>query len=543
MNKRLYMWWWIWFVSLVAASSPFEEFGFGLEAQNLTVRSDEYGEGMAKSSGILNPDNIYEWTPIAGNISAGERNVFVFTVNMNSTGTGFLPTYEILIFLSGNICQQPNDIGDRVLRVSYSFNESVTTNSSVGQHTTFQNGYMQALAVSPLTVSDSNATAEYSYLYVVVEPVDTKTNLPLTADAYSSDDIWEYKLSISENDLVYQWDTRPWLDVLDTDYNSALLATGNVTADAQQFSNISIYDISLYDLYVYSFEDSLKLASNLNISLCAVTGGPYLVSSVDSNQTKGEDHQLEETDLRIGKSLTNRRGTVQEQFYITGLNSSSTYVAYLTKKIGKKGNLSDVGGVLFSKQLFTTRDSNSCSLIFGLNFCYGVAYSVPSPSIAPNNKTLIAGTYDHIAESLYANFSKALQIIACDSELDARYSPIRSCKDCATSYRNWLCGVTIPRCTNTKSEYYVHRDEGENRNDYLDDYLTPIDDYYEILPCIDMCYAIARDCPSDFGFSCPSMDEKKIGPQSSYSFFNPDYPLDTCNFIGNSTELYTNLNI
>lgn len=522
---------------LALAFNPFKDYGFDQVGQNSSLKKDEVMDDLLKTGGILNSDNIYEWTPVAGNISAGERNVFVFTVNMNSNGTGFLPTYEILIFLSGNICAQPQDVDDRALRVSYSFNESVTTDSSTGQHATFINGYMQALAVSPLTLSDSNATAEYSYLYVVVEPVNIATGLPLPKDSDSSDDIWDYKLSISENDLVYQWDTRPWLDVLDTDYNSALLVTGNVTSDAQQLSNYSIYDISLYDLYVYSFEESLKLGSQLNISLCAVTNGPYLVSSVNGNETS-LSHPLEETGLRIGKSLTNRRGTVQEQFHITGLNSSSTYVAYLTKKIGKKGHLSDVGGVLFSKQLFTTRGTNSCSLIFGLDFCIGVAYSVPSPSISPDNKTLIAQTYDHIAESLYANFSKALQIIPCDSKLDSNYSPVRSCRDCANSYRSWLCGVTIPRCTDDKSEFYVHRKKGENRNDYLDDYVTPIDDYYEILPCIDMCYAIARDCPSDFGFLCPSMDKKKIG---SYSYFDPDNALDTCNFIGNSTELYNNL--
>lgn len=535
------MWCWVWFVSLVVAFGSFDDLGFVQEAQNDTVKRGRYVEEQSSSSGILNPDNIYEWTPIAGNISAGDRNVFVFTVSMNSTGNGFLPTYEILIFLSGNICKQPQDVTDQALRVSYSFNESVTTNSTVGQFATFADGYMQALAVSPVSQSDSNTTAEYSFLYVVVEAVNSTTNLPLPADAGAASHIWEYKLSISENDLVYQWDTRPWLEVLDTDYNSALLATGNVTSDGQQFSNYSIYDISLYDLYVYSFEESLQLSSGLNISLCAVTSGPYLVSSVQSNQTKNVSHQLEENDLQIAKSLTNRRGTVQEQFYISGLNSSSTYVAFLSKRIGKKGNLSDVGGVLFSKQVFTTRDSDSCSLIFGLDFCYGVAYSVPTPSIAPGNKTLIAETYDGIAESLYANFSKALQIIACDSESDARYSPIRSCRDCANSYRNWLCGVTIPRCIDTHSEYYVHRNEGENRNDYLNNFVKPIDDYYEILPCIDMCYAIARDCPSDFGFACPSIEDLQIGPNSSYSIFDPDFAIDTCNFLGNTTELYNSL--
>ncbi|QLQ80859.1 hypothetical protein HG537_0E02140 [Torulaspora globosa] len=538
---------WCWLVLLISLALGIESFdGFEAfpEVQNVTIKKDGSFDGVAGvksgSNGIINPGNIYEWTPISANISSGERNVFVFTVDGNSTRLGIASTYEILIFLSGNICSQPRGI-DKTLRVSYSFDESVQTNSSLGRYATFENGYMQALAVSPLRVSDANTTAKYSNLYVVVEPVNATTNTALSANP---GDVWHYRLSISENDLVYQWDTRTWLNVLDTDHNSALLVTGNVTGDAQQFSNNSIYDTSLYDLYVYSFEESPKLDSSLNISLCAITNGPYIVSSVNSNNTGEIGHGLERTALAIEKTLTNRMYTYQEQFYVTGLNSSSTYVAYLTKRIGKKGNLSDVGGVLFSKQYFSTRGSDACSLIFGLPFCYGVAYSVPSPSKSPNNKTAIAATYDKIAESLYANFSKALQIIPCDTEMDARYSPIRTCRDCATSYRNWLCAVTIPRCTDTASEYYAFRKKDDNRNDYLNNEIQPIADYYEMLPCIDMCYAVARDCPSNFMFACPTVNNKIDAKFRSYNSLNLDdllQAVQTCNFIGNATELFREL--
>lgn len=531
------------FISLVLGFEPFDGFGAFQEGQNVTVKKNGRSGVDAKSdsTGIINPGNIYEWTPISANISSGERNVFVFTVDGNSTRLGITTSYEILIFLSGNICSQPSGSSDKTLRVSYSFDEAVQTESSLGRYATFENGYMQALAVSPLQVSEANTTAKYSNLYVVVEPVNTTTNTALSANA---EDVWHYKLSISENDLVYQWDTRTWLNVLDTDHNSALLVTGNVTADAQQFANNTIYDTSLYDLYVYSFEESLKLDSTLNISLCAITNGPYIVSSATSNNTTDIGHGLERTALGIEKTLTNRMYTYQEQFYVTGLNSSSTYVAYLTKKIGKKGNLSDVGGVLFSKQYFSTRASNACSLIFGLPFCYGVAYSVPSPSKALNNKTAMAAAYDEIAESLYANFSKALQIIPCDTEMDARYSPIRTCKDCATSYRNWLCAVTIPRCTDTASKYYAFRKKDDNRNDYLNNEIQPIADYYEMLPCIDMCYAVARDCPSNFNFACPTVNNKIDAKFRSYNSLSVDdllQAVQTCNFIGNATELFNEL--
>ncbi|CCD22762.1 Mid1p NDAI_0A06070 [Naumovozyma dairenensis CBS 421] len=490
-----------------------------------------------KDSSIINSDNIYEWTPVVSNITVGEQNSFVFNIDPESTGSGFAPTYEILMFLSGNLCSTPNNTDGIELRVHYSFDENLMTNTSNGQYEAFKDGFMEALAISPIQTSASNTTSKYQNLYVVVQLFNSTTNEPLTDEFLdpSQKDVWDYRLSISENDLVFQWDVRSWLDVLDTDHNSALLTTGNVTADAQVFYNYSTYDTSLYDLYVYSYEDSLKFEDGLSLSLCAIKNGPYLVSSVDSGRVSSS---LEEEGLVIQKSIREGGGNgVSEYFYITGLNSSTTYAAILTKKIGKSGNLSDVGGVLFAKQYFTTRDTNTCSLIYDLHFCDGVAYSVPTSSFAYDNKTLIAETYDNIAEALFANFSKALQLIPCDAESDARYSPLRTCDDCSKSYGDWVCAVSIPRCTTTSSTYYMSRNKTKNRNKYIDIYVQPVSDYYEILPCIDMCHAIVRDCPSDFGFACPNPQYTNELLYYSYNYYKKGATLDTCNFIGNVSNL------
>ena len=204
-----------------------------------------------------------------------------------------------------------------------------------------------------------------------------------------------------------------------------------------------------YDLYVYSYEDSIQIDQNYNLSLCAVKNGPYLVSSQNTSNatvTSNSTNPLERTDLAIQKKITEYGGSVTEMFYITGLNASTTYVAYLAKKISNGDGLSSVGGILFSHVYFTTRNTDACSLIFGLDFCSDVAYSVPTSSFSVDNKTLMAQTYDHIAEALYANFSKALQLVSCDADEDARYSPVMSCNDCAEAYRDWVCAVSIPRC-------------------------------------------------------------------------------------------------
>ena len=485
---------------------------------------------------IIDSDNIAEWTPISSNLSAGQRDLYVFTVNTDSFTSGFSPTYEILIFISGNLCNTKDLPTDVELYVIYAFNDTVTDNQTDAFKVPFEDGYMETVAVSPVQIdSYSNVTSLYSYLYVAVEPRNTTTGEPLDSDIYPGVK-WEYHLSISENDLVYQWDYRTWMDVLDTDEDSALLVTGATSSASSAYSslNFTIDDTSLYDVYVYSYNDSLVISNQYNKSVCAIKNGNYLVSSQDS--VASSDVQLDRKDLYIQKVIQNGANSTNEYFYVTGLNRSTTYVAYLTKKIGKSGNLSDVGGIIFEQVEFQTRDDNTCSLIHSLDFCEDVAYSVPTSSLYLGNKTLMAEAYENISKSLYANFSKALQLIPCNTEEDARYSPLRTCDDCAESYRNWLCSVSIPRCTTGTSSYYMYRDKDKNRNSYIDEQIQPLKDYYEILPCIDMCYGIVRDCPSAFGFSCPDIDSTPNLLFNSYNFYNGNADFVSCNLMGNDTE-------
>ncbi|CCK72594.1 Mid1p KNAG_0K02310 [Huiozyma naganishii CBS 8797] len=503
---------------------------------------DRYG-ALRSSTSIINSDNIAEWTPIVSELTPGKQDFYMFNISDKSSGLGFAPSYEILIFMSGNICSQPpfenasfNSLEVEV-RLSYAFNDTIAVNASIGESVAFSSGYVEALEVCPLNVTDQTAftKSQFSNLYVVVELYNTTSKLPLQVTPETAQMTWSYRLSISENDLVFQWDERSWLEVLDTDHNSALLMTGNVSADHHsQMGNVSVYDPSLYDIYIYTEEESTKLMqAQMNFSLCAVTNGNYLVTS--ANEVNVSSNMMENT-LRVQKTIASSGNGVSEFFYVTGLNMSTSYVAYLTKKIGQRGNLSDVGGILFSNIEFTTAIDDSCSLIYGLDFCTDVMYSVPTSSLAAGNKTLMAETYDNIAKGVYANFSSALKLVSCDTELDARYSPLRTCEDCARSYRDWLCAVSIPRCTTRHSEYYLMRSKNDNRNAFINEYIRPIRNYYEILPCINMCYNLVSDCPSVFGFSCPSSNKNEELLLNSYNYFIEDSWDPTCNFLGNITH-------
>ena len=92
------------------------------------MQKDSFGTKVnyhGNTSSILNPNNIYEWTPITNDLTAGDRDTFVFDVNTGSSGFGIASTYEILILLSGNVCRQPFNADGTTLGVFYSFNETL----------------------------------------------------------------------------------------------------------------------------------------------------------------------------------------------------------------------------------------------------------------------------------------------------------------------------------------------------------------------------------------------------------------------------------
>lgn len=429
---------------------------------------------------------LSDFQPIHNTITQSEYQYYSFTVN---TSTGIGEYYEYLVFITGNICLQPSDLsasGNDSLTVYYSFNSLMFSDMEISTMVHFENGYFQALG------EVDTAAAELTLYIAVYAPQSTNT----TAE-------WLYEIGVSQNDLVFQWDNHPFAEVVDTDNQAALIVTSNLTnADMSQLNLLD----SLYQLYVYT-EEYKDYFATLNSSWCAVRSGPALRLASD-----------------IASSYTYRGGSLREQFYIDGLNASTTYVAYLVLDFSG----SSYGGAVYKQFEFETLSTEACTLLYDLDFCNEVAYSVPASSLI-SNLTELGQLYDGRAEDLFTNFSKALQQIPCNTTDDAVFSPVRSCSDCNSSYRYWLCAVTIPRCTTHNISGYLHRDANESRNTWIDDYVVPPLDYFEVLPCVNVCQTIVRDCPADFGFSCPK-DNASIKLSYYWDTYNQVYA--SCNFVG-----------
>lgn len=212
----------------------------------------------------------------------------------------------------------------------------------------------------------------------------------------------------------------------------------------------------------------------------------------------------------------------------------------------------------FHVRLTILADGN-CAVIFDLEFCDQVAYAVPGNTNNFPDYSKLAAFYDNATAALYQNFNYSLQQIPCETTASAQFSLARTCEDCAVAYKEWLCSVRIPRCTDFSSdlEWLQERNVGQpypngtqlesstlgtakdimylnsSRNPDIDTVVQP-GPYKETLPCQDLCWNIVQSCPAAFGFGCPSVGDD--GFRSSYGQRPDGSPEQagqiTCNYPG-----------
>ena len=166
----------------------------------------------------------------------------------------------------------------------------------------------------------------------------------------------------------------------------------------------------------------------------------------------------------------------------------------------------------------------------------------------------LAAFYDNNTANYYQFFQNSLAQIPCNTTSSARYSLARTCDDCVSAYKTWLCAVSIPRCTDFSSDLpwlqarsmvnpfpngttlpdaivdpvRMSLPLNSSRNPLIDQDVQP-GPYKEILPCDDLCYDIVQSCPSSMGFGCPLPG--RTGFNASYGTRLPNGVL-SCSFPG-----------
>lgn len=455
---------------------------------------------------------------IKSNISTGETQVFHIDLPADSDDVIGIST-DAFMFVSGNIwaCSNISDgtiysyetvengfLVVNNLCISFSVSPNTSASHGYNQKFYFENGYVGALIPTATNLLQN-------HVYITVEA-------PLNGSLLV---YWIYDLVVSLDGMVYQWDNRLWAHLIDTTETTALVVSDKLTID--QESNLSSLRISNagapleihdsfmpeFSLHVFSYNELQKLNA-YSRSWRVMHSWPAVI-------------KLSE----ITTSFQHRNGDLEQQFYIEGLNASTRYVAYMTATYNK-ATIQDVyGRYVFAPLYFTTQPDLACQILYNLEFCTNVAYAVPSSRGL--TRTELAAKYDNQAKLVYGNFSKALQQISCDVNQEAIFSPVRTCNDCAISYKNWLCSVIIPRCSSIRQDEYRKRHLNELRSDFINTEIQPWLPYYEVLPCIENCERLVRDCPAKFGFKCPRHGNLN---QESYAIYNASLGYPVCNWVG-----------
>ncbi|MCJ1306891.1 stretch-activated cation channel mid1 [Agyrium rufum] len=283
-------------------------------------------------------------------------------------------------------------------------------------------------------------------------------------------------------------------------------------------------------------------------------------------QIQGNLEGQDSNDIKVKMTVAGA-GIPQQAYYVPGLNASSTYYAIMAIKSNytqSGAGTVNGGGTVWNMTQFLTKTESNCQLIHNLSFCDAVNYAVPANPNKFPDANLLGTWYDSNAESIFQNFTNSLEQIPCNTTASAQYSLAVNCTTCTAAYKEWLCAVTIPHCTDFTSQLpflqprniaqnftngsvpglafggmaFTPQDQtylakSQSRFQLIDDVVAP-GPYKEILPCIDLCYALVRNCPAALGFACPAVGS---GINGSYGDDNVYNGQRTCSIPGAVWEL------
>ncbi|KAF2274279.1 uncharacterized protein EI97DRAFT_502896 [Westerdykella ornata] len=392
-----------------------------------------------------------------------------------------------------------------------------------------------------------------------------------------------YEVAASTERFYHSYNgTDPFLYMIDTDSESALFITHNITTKEDDTEAIEKWlRVSDIPFSMYMFPKASWGATGFERSFCGIK------ESFEANSS---------STVKVDRAMTDRYGGVlpKAQFHVQGLQKNETYVGFLvmdgnvsTDGLDLSNNLTvGRGGKVWKQFTWKTKADDSCQVIFNLPFCSTIAYAVPSSPQFRGNSTALALLYDSQAQSYYQNFTRSLAQIPCDTTATAQYSLARTCTDCAGDYKEWMCSVLMPRCEDwTATDPWLmprnvnarfpngdpapgpslfpnasdvrkgdeweedDKEDGEreypkdarraayakSRNPLIDEAIKP-GPYKELLPCEDLCYDIVRSCPAQLGFACP------VGPAQKVQYGSRDRDGGRqlrCNFPGAVVDLNT----
>ncbi|EPE09730.1 calcium influx-promoting protein ehs1 [Ophiostoma piceae UAMH 11346] len=431
------------------------------------------------------------------------------------------------VYFSANTCIQPQVLSETITAQAPQLTMYLSTSydsTTPGPTSNSSNQTVHAFTEGAVMVTLNTTQDIYIGIYA---PNMSTTTLSGT---------YNFQVAASTDECYHSFDNQTDANLIwvDSDASSSLLITHNLTDSTDADTLTSIMSTPPYVMFAQNAED--RSVNGVRLSYCGLQNYAQIAATNNGKFTSM---------VVTGMTRAGQGNLPKQQFYFSGLNSSSNYAGILaalpangTGIIGQ--NVAGGGGKLSRATSFTTKGANvNCEVVYNLTFCNETAYAVPSNPTRFTDATELARVYDDYASNMFSLFKNALAQIPCEAPDTQRYSLARGCADCEAAYKNWLCSVAIPRCAdfNDNSTYLQPRAIGQpfpdgtflnpsiasqypntsaynaSRNAFIDETIAP-GPYKEVLPCDDLCYGLVQSCPSDIGFTCPL--PRHIGFNTSY---------------------------
>lgn len=192
--------------------------------------------------------------------------------------------------------------------------------------------------------NDDRQKSEEGYLSLTVQ-ADDDVYIGVTApNATDNSGVYKYQIAASIDTYFHNIEPGPFLYFVDSDVNSALLTTGNVTEANSDMDNWHQWMNTQPPYTMFAYDIDNPAITGLRQSYCALE---------QNAQVKKSSHNIisEMTSRGLGHKP-------KEQFFIKGLNESSTYLGVLAMEGNSSASGNKVvggGGKIWQPMNFTTK--------------------------------------------------------------------------------------------------------------------------------------------------------------------------------------------
>ncbi|OTB05831.1 hypothetical protein M426DRAFT_319512 [Hypoxylon sp. CI-4A] len=451
-------------------------------------------------------------------------------------------TSSSTLWISANTCEQPWAKSDQTTAAPPQLTLYVSTSSDNTSPGPAQTSGQEAIPFTEGAVMYNTTLDRDVYMSVYAPNV--------SSDSYDTTREYNFELVASTEQYYFSYrDDGGGTDLVwvDSDASAAFLQTNYLTNSSDQVLTTMPY-------VIFAHNSNNTIINGMRNSYCGLSSYAQVRNLADG--TNGL--------VTMGMKQGGDKNLTRQEFYVSGLNVSSDYIAILAKEPGKSSqkrqddSSSVGGGIVFQPTNFSTKSSGACTFIFNLTLCDETQYAVPGNLKNFPNGTALAAFYESYTQTMWDNFDKVLQQVPCEADSTAKYSLARDCDDCKQSYKNWLCSVAVPRCEDFSTldrDYLQMRNIGapfpngttvdqkilekfgnlkpynSSRNPSIDEVVQP-GPYKEVLPCEDLCYELVQSCPASLGFTCPN-PESVYGFKTSYGRKSVSNSL-SCNYPGSA---------